>query len=92
MSQGLEHLDEALIAGLKRLAQGPGLSSSGELAKILDEALHSAPRNDLLQVAALLNEFGRLGEEERKTGLKILAAFAEYSQNRRRRGRGIYTR
>jgi GAF domain-containing protein len=88
MSQGLESLDNALTVGLKKVVQSEGANLSDDLAAILEEAPDASRRNDLLEMAALLNEFSRLGEEERKIGLKVLAAFAEYGRTRRRPGRG----
>lgn len=88
MSQGLERLGDALAAGLKRIALSNGVSPSGELAAILDAPPGelTGSENDLLQLADLLNEFSRLGEEERRTGLKVLTAFAEYGRSLRRAG------
>jgi GAF domain-containing protein len=88
MSQGMERLGEALVAGLKRLSLAPQDEASGELIAILQEAPESIRREDLLELATLFNGFSRLGEEERKAGLKILAALAEYGQSRRRPGWG----
>jgi GAF domain-containing protein len=84
MSQGLERLGEALIGGLKNLAD---LAPSGKLLAVLQERPDTARRGDLLELAALLNDVSQLGEDERKTAVKILSAFADYSQNRRRTGR-----
>lgn len=88
MSQGLERLGAALVEGLKGLA-GP---SAGDPADALLTALAARPagpaREDLWALAALLNEFSRLGEDERQTALKVLGAFAEYGQTRRRSLRG----
>jgi GAF domain-containing protein len=86
MSQGLEQLGETFVAGLKEL------SASGELATFLLETPDPSGRDDLLAMAALLNQFSRMGEEERKTALKVLAAFAEYTHTRRRSGRGAFQR
>lgn len=92
MSQGLENLDKTLASSLKKLVQSEEGSKSGDLADILEEAPDASRRNDLLEVAALLNKFSHLGEEERKIGLKVLAAFAEYSQTRHRIRRGVKRR
>ena len=85
MSQGLERLGDALAEGLKRIAQSYGVSPSGELAAILDTPV-AGPGNEMLKLADLLNEFGRLGEDEQRTALKILTAFAEYGRSVRPAG------
>ncbi len=92
MSQGLERLGESLKMGMKRLAQGAGVDPGGPLAALLSEEPDLAGRNDLLELACLLNEFSRLGEEERKAGLKILEAFAGYAREKRRSGQGTFRR
>ena len=88
MSQGMELLGDALVRGLKELLPQSEGGRSSELLAALDVPPDPDQRNDLLQLAVLLNEFGRLGEEERRTALKVLAAFNEYGQTRRRVGRG----
>jgi GAF domain-containing protein len=92
LSQQMERLSDALVLGLKRLAQTPGESGSGELMAAFDLPPDPSQRGDLMQLAAQLNEFTQLGEEERKTALKILAAFGEYAQVRRRSSRGAARR
>jgi GAF domain-containing protein len=92
MSQGMERLGDALAAGLQRLAQSAGVDPLSDLLSGFDEGIDATRQNDLLTLAALINEFGQLGEEERKTGLKILSVFAEYSQTRRRLSRGTSRR
>jgi GAF domain-containing protein len=86
MSQALEQLGETMIISLKKLASSPE-TTSGELMAVLESAPEAARRDDLLHLAELINDFSRLGDEERKTGLKVLAAFAEYAQTRRTPGR-----
>ncbi len=82
-AQGIQDLGEAMLFSLKRLA----LSDPGQLSGSLLAALEATPdpsvHQDLLEVAGLLNEFSRLGEAERRTCLKILAAFSEYGRSRR---------
>lgn len=92
MSQGLENLDKTFASSLKMLVQSEEGGRSGDLADILENASKSSPRNDLLEVAALLNKLSRLGEAERKIGLKVLTALSEYSQTRHRIGRGVKRR
>lgn len=87
MSQQMEHLEDALVAGLKELASSTPAVDLSELLAVLAEPPDPARRNDLLQLAALLNDFSRLGDAERQTGMKVLAAFAEYAHARQRPGR-----
>ena len=89
MSQQLEQLGDALISGLKELVPPPLDGGSSELLAALDQPPEQARRNDLLQLARLLNEFSQLGEEERRTALRVLAVFSEYGQTRRRVGRRV---
>lgn len=88
ISQGMERLSDALAAGLRGLAASAGLHDEADLLSGLGEDLDDPHRNDLLDLAILLNEFTHLGEDERKTAQKILTAFAEYSRSRRRAVRG----
>ncbi len=82
-AQGIEDLGHALLLSLKRLA----LSDQEQLPAALLAALEAVPdpavNHDLLELAGLLNEFSQLGEAERRTCLKILAAFIEYGHMRR---------
>ena len=62
------------MQGLRQVA----LSDPGEKSDQLVKALESVPepgiQNDLLQMTDMLYEFSLLGEEERRTCIKILAA------------------
>jgi hypothetical protein len=89
MSQNLEHLGAALVSGLKELASPPHDGGPSKLWAAFDKPRDPARRNDLLQLARLLNEFSRLGEEERRTALKVLAALGEYGQTRHQVGRRV---
>lgn len=91
-AQGIENINEALVLSLKRLAASDPEHPSESLQSALDAKPEAGGQNDLLKLADLLNEFGRLGEAERETALKILEAFAEYSQNQRRLSQGAMWR
>jgi GAF domain-containing protein len=80
-SQQYEQIGESLVRGLKELVAEDTSTEAGELLQAL-EKVHEEDRemNDLLSLANLFNEIAALGEEERKTCLKIMAAFAEYRQ------------
>jgi GAF domain-containing protein len=88
MSQQLERLGEALVSGLKDIARKANAGGSDELLGVFDQAPNPNQRSDLLELATQLNAFSRMGEEERKGALKILTDFREYTQTRRRPGRG----
>jgi GAF domain-containing protein len=91
ISQKMERLGEALVNGLKTLAT-TGEEDHDDVLAFLEESAKSGEGRDLLQVAGLLNEFSRLGDEERKAGLKILEAFAEYGRAKRQALRGARPR
>jgi GAF domain-containing protein len=84
MAQSIDNLNDTILLSLKRLAAiEPGHPAESLLAA-LENKPDAAIQNDMLKLVDMLNEFGRLGEAEREMGLKILAAFAEYSQYQRR--------
>jgi GAF domain-containing protein len=83
-AQSIEHLDEALLLSLKRLAASDVEHPSDNLLAALDAKPDAGSQNDLQKLAELLNEFSRMGEAERAMELKILTSFAEYAQNQRR--------
>jgi len=86
-SQGIARLGEALVASLKRLAQSDSEEPSAALTEAL-EATPLGPQNELLEVADLLRDFGRLGDEERRLCLSILSAFGAYARAQHRPTRG----
>jgi GAF domain-containing protein len=88
ISQKMDHLAEALLSGLKKLATSSGEEEYADLLAVMEETSVRDEGNDLLQLAGLLNEYSRLGDEERSVGLKVLAAFAEYSRAKRQPRRG----
>lgn len=92
MSQGMERMGEALLSGLLELAQSSGVSVSEELETLLQSTSDPSKRNDMLEMAATLNQFNRLGEKERSIALKVLAAFAEYVETKSLSGRGAFRR
>ncbi len=82
-AQGIEDLGTALLISLKRLAMSDPAQLSGSLLAALEAVPDPAVNRDMMELATLLNEFSRLGEAERRTCLKILAAFSEYGRSRR---------
>lgn len=88
-AQSIEHLGEALVLSLKRLASSDVEHPADSLLAALETKPDAGIQNDLIKLVDLLNEFSRLGEAEREMGLKILTVFAEYAQNQRRVNLGV---
>ncbi len=79
MSQQIDHIEQALIRGLKRLAKEDKTQDSSDLKAALDHALSGENRpSDLLELADLFNDISGLGEAERKVCIQVLNTFAEY--------------
>lgn len=84
-AQQLEMIDQALRRGLLQLAAGEGLPNSQALADALEGSRRSTPEmDDLFTLAGLFNDLSRLGAAERRVGLKIMTALAEYGRSRSR--------
>ena len=84
-AQQLEMIDQALRRGLTQLAAGEGLPDSRALSDALEGSRRSTPEmEDLFTLAGLFNDLGRLGAAERRAGLKIMSALAEYGRSRGR--------
>lgn len=77
-------LNEALVLGLKRLAETEVTPTPDELLLILEAARDRQSGADLLALADLFNHISRLGEKELKACLQILKVFAEYERPSRR--------
>ncbi len=78
-SQQIERIGEALVRGLKRLVAADPSAPSAELMRALEETPGDDERaRDLLALADIFNAVSEWGEAERKTCLKILAAFGDY--------------
>jgi signal transduction protein with GAF and PtsI domain len=88
-AQTIENLSGVLVASLKRLATSDPEHPMDNFMAALQTSTDPASQNDLLKLVDLLNEFSRMGEAERETGLKILSAFAEYNQHKQRLYRGV---
>ena len=88
-AQGIQNISETLLLSLRRLAASDPNQPSKSLLAALDRQPDPDNQKALLQLADHLNEFSRMGEAERGVVLKILAAFAEYSQNQRRLSMGV---
>jgi len=92
-SQQIENLGEALVSGLKRLAEveptaGQESRSTSEPSLILSalegNGEDTVRAREMLVLADLFNEISGLGEAERKACLQIMATFAEYGRSKRR--------
>jgi len=83
-SQQYEKLGESLVRGLKEMVEMDSSMEAGELFQTLNR-VHADENEmeDLLSLANLFNDIGALGEEERKTCIKIMKAFAEYRHSKR---------
>jgi GAF domain-containing protein len=82
-SQQYERLGEALVLGLKRLAIADMTVEAAVLLSALEKVDTSQPQaKDLLSMADLFNQIGRMGAAERRACIKILQAFAEYEGGR----------
>jgi GAF domain-containing protein len=85
-SQQYEQIGEALVRGLKEIAEAESDSGSQEIVRAIRK-VQAGENEDVLVLAHLFNDIGALGEEERKACIKILQAFAEYGRSRQRRSR-----
>jgi GAF domain-containing protein len=84
-SQQVEHVSEALILGLERLATSDRSAEATELVGALRRA--HTDLDDPAGILALADMFSRvsaLGEAERRAGLEMMAVLARYAQSRLR--------
>jgi GAF domain-containing protein len=80
-SQTIDMLNQALVLGLKRLAQADQSKQNDELLKVLEQARDGQAGSDLLTLADLFNEISALGEAEQKACIQVLKVFAEYQHS-----------
>ena len=80
----MDLINDALVLGLKRLAQSDGSPQPDELLTVLEQVRESQTSADLLALADLFNEISALGEAERKACLQILKVFADYRRSTQR--------
>jgi transcriptional regulator with GAF, ATPase, and Fis domain len=83
-SQQYEHLDQALVHGIKRvLASDPGRPSD-DLTRELEEVMaQNAPEKSMLiNLATFFYDISSLGEAEGKMCLEIMSAIREYMRGR----------
>ncbi len=85
-AQQVQKIEQALIAGLKRLASSDASQDSSAVLSALEEASHEGgSMPDLLELARLFGDISQLGEAERRACLQILQVFADYRRSSRRR-------
>jgi GAF domain-containing protein len=78
-SQQYDHLDAALVGGLRRLIEDSG---SPEIERALAAAEESELDGDLLVIADQLNALSKLGRPEQRACLDILQAFECYARSK----------
>lgn len=84
-SQQYERLGEVLVRGLQELVRTEGSPEIKEAFDRLAERPSEDERAaDLMELADLFKSIYELGEAERKAGLRILAALADYVRSRPR--------
>jgi len=83
-SQVMGNLQEAFIAGLKKLIPVDAKKTSGELLGALDVSQRSEEVEYLVSLADIFYQISRLGENEKKACLDILKVFAEYQKSSRK--------
>jgi GAF domain-containing protein len=83
-SQRMDHIQDALVLGLKRLITAESRQESTELLSVLDETSQLETDTDILLLADLFNRIGQLGEAERKACLQVLKVFSDYQRSLRK--------
>jgi GAF domain-containing protein len=90
-SQLLEGIGEALVMGLKRLAESDPSAGSPELLAALEQGstqraaeADRSQAGEILALAELFNDIGALGGAERQACMQVLEAFATYARSRKR--------
>jgi len=83
-SQRMEHIEDALVAGLKKIITNEPEMGSTDLISILDQTNDVNSSSDLIGLAAMFYEISELGDEERKACLQVLKVFADYQRSKRR--------
>ena len=83
-SRGAEDVSELLIAGLRRLAGGQGISSGleQELAAFVQRTRESAVQTESLALARAIAAIGRQGEAELALAHSWISAFLAYLHSR----------
>jgi GAF domain-containing protein len=84
-SQHYQHLGEALLGSIRRLAQEDTSAEMQEVQQVLAETAEAPEGTDeIMALADIFGSIGKLGEAERKACLQILSAFSDYAHSRPR--------
>lgn len=83
-AQKIENIEGALLFSLRQLAEADPDHPLDSILATLDEKSGNESQVELLKLVDMLNEFSRMGENEKEMALKMLAAAAEYSQKQHR--------
>lgn len=81
-SQQFANLEEALLAGLQRLAVESGENPEGDLVSTLEDISRMPGELPLSDLADAFYAISALGEAEQRACLKVLAAFESYARSR----------
>lgn len=79
ISQQNDHLNEAIVGGLRRLVNE---KDSPELARALDKAGEMGLEEDLLAIADQFNALSQLGSAEQQLCLETLKIFTNYARQK----------
>lgn len=83
-SQRMDHIEDALVSGLKKIISKGTEMESTELLSMLDQTSDGETSSDLLALADMFYEISELGDAERKACLQVLKVFADYQRSKRR--------
>jgi hypothetical protein len=83
-SQRMDHIESALILGLKKIILIEPEKEFTELLSMLNKTSGVETNSDLLELSDLFYEVSELGEAERKACLQVLKVFADYQRSKRR--------
>jgi signal transduction protein with GAF and PtsI domain len=83
-SQRMDHIEGALVAGLRKIISEEPEKEFSELLSMLNKTSAGETNSDLLELADLFYEVSELGEAERKACLQVLKVFADYQRSKRR--------
>jgi GAF domain-containing protein len=91
-SAHVDRIGEALILGLERLAAAEGADAPDLLSALRKIDPGCLEARDLLALADLFYEIGKLGSAEQRACIQVMAAFAEYSRAKSKLSRGGFYR
>jgi GAF domain-containing protein len=84
-SQQYEHVGEALLRGIRRLAEEDGSDEMQHVQQTLAETAEASTGTDeIMALADIFASIADLGDAERQACKQVLSAFAEYAHSRPR--------